>query len=59
MIFEIQHLFFEKDKIVCDENNFPKWMKSKDMQWWIRDCVLKLEVNKSIESDFHKITRIK
>ena len=57
-LFEIQHLFVEKNLVVCTKDNFPNWMKHREMKWWVDDFVLKLKCGESIESDFHKITRL-
>jgi hypothetical protein len=58
MKFKIEHLFCKEDIVICDENKLPNWMCHKELLWWINDYVFKLKITESIESDFHKITRI-
>ena len=59
MRFEVAHRVFANDTITCDENSLPEWMKHNEFLWWTTMYVLKLQVGESIESDFHKIIRIR
>lgn len=64
--FEMKHKFF-KNIEWFDEETAPDWLTSKnsvkgstmDGRWFWTDHVLTLDVGKSIDTDFRKITRIK
>jgi len=65
MKFRMQHLFFPSDVKEFDETNAPKWLSkggpagsTMDNRWFWEGFALKLEVGKSIKTDFHEITRI-
>lgn len=55
--FKIRHQFFDTVDHF-DESNPPSWLVSKAFNWWYTDYVLKLEVGKSIKSDFQEIIRL-
>ena len=56
-VFETEHLFFgNKDQFT--EEAPPDYLLSKTFKWWYEGYILKLQVGQSIESDFHKFTRI-
>jgi len=56
--FKMQHRVMKKTVKEFYEDNPPKWMLSDEFKWWYDDYVLKLEVGKSIRTDFQNITRI-
>lgn len=58
-LFEIQHLFSKNGPVISTPNDFLEWLKHKDILWFVDRCIRTLEVDKSTETDFHKITRIK
>lgn len=66
-VFEMQHLFLNATKVQFNENTAPDWLtsiKTKkdstiDMRWFWNKHILTLAINKSVETDFQKITRIK
>lgn len=65
--FKLQHRGFVGMEAVFDENKAPDWLTSKntvpgstlDMRWFWEEHVLTLDVNQSVNTDFHKIIRIK
>ena len=56
--FKAEHLFFPDCINNFTEENPPNWVIIDDGWWW-KGHVLTLNVGKSIESDFQKITRTK
>lgn len=65
MKFSMQHMLGGPAKEFT-EHDAPDWLTSKrtipgstmDHRWFWNNRVLKLEVGKSIKTDFHTITRI-
>lgn len=66
MKFSMQHTVFKGLKPeIFDEHTAPKWLceggvrgSTMDNRWFWNDYVLKLEVGKSVDTDFQTITRI-
>ena len=65
--FVMRHLVFKRvEPEEFDETTAPDWLTSKntikgstmDNLWFWDDYILKLKVGKSIDTDFHRITRI-
>jgi hypothetical protein len=65
--FVMKHLVFKRaEPEEFDETTAPDWLTSNntikgstmDNRWFWDDYVLKLKVGKSIDTDFHRITRI-
>lgn len=57
--FKMTHLFLKgKEPTEFSEDNPPEWLTSKTFRWWWEEYVLKLEVGKSIKTDFQKIERL-
>jgi hypothetical protein len=66
MIFEITHLVFDNKPERFTEKTAPNWLTSCNTRkgssidgraFWY-DYVLKLDIGKSIETDYRKITRV-
>ncbi len=65
MKFSMSHKF-GGDPVVFSDEDAPDWLTSKhtikgstmDMRWFWTDCVLKLEVGRSVETEFRTITRV-
>jgi hypothetical protein len=66
VIFSMTHLDFPGKPVVFTETTAPDWLSSvntikgstMDMRWFFEKHVLTLEVGKSIDTDFRKITRV-
>lgn len=68
MRFKMVSLFWPEDSEAktFTENDAPKWLTSEktvkgstmDDRWFWNGHVLTLEVGQSVETDFHKITRL-
>lgn len=66
MIFSMTHLDFAGKPVIFTETTAPEWLTSAnsvkgstmDMRWFWNKHVLTLEVGKSIDTDFRKITRV-
>lgn len=46
------------DAIEFTETNPPEWLVSYEYHWFWVKYILTLDVGKSINTDFHKITRV-
>lgn len=55
--FKFTHLIFGTTALYS-EQNMPEWLRHKDYSWFLNEHVLTLSVGGSIETDFHKITRV-
>ena len=66
VIFSMTHLVFHGKPVIFTETTAPEWLSSAnsvkgstmDMRWFFDRHVLTLEVGKSIDTDFRKITRV-
>lgn len=63
--FKLTHDIFPNDIRYFNETNAPKWLttggppgSTMDMRWFWDLFMSKLEVGKSIKTDFHEITRL-
>jgi hypothetical protein len=65
-IFEMQHLFIKYlQPVVFDENTAPKWLceggvagSTMDTRWFWNEHVMTLSVGQTVDTDFHRITRV-
>ena len=53
------HHIFEKSLEYFTEETPPQWLTSREFKWFYEGYVLKLEVGKSIDTDFRKIERVR
>lgn len=58
MKFHMTHIFFDSETVTFTKEDPPSWLLDNAYNWWYEGFVLKLDVGKSIESDFQKITRV-
>ena len=67
MRFKSKHQFFKTaEPLEFSEHDAPDWLTSAstikgstmDQRWFWGDCVLKLEIGSSVNTDFQTITRI-
>jgi hypothetical protein len=66
MLFSMTHLDFPSKPVIFTELTAPEWLSSAnsikgstmDMRWFFDKHVLTLEVGKSVDTDFRKITRV-
>ena len=66
MEFEMTHRYGPADVEKFNVDNAPDWLKFGGVEgstmcnrWFWNDHIMKLEIGKSIETDFRKITRVK
>jgi len=58
-LFKMKHLFFTDRCSTFTEINPPTWIIHRDNHWWWQEHVLTLDIGKSIDSSFNRITRVK
>jgi hypothetical protein len=57
--FRMTHHIFEESLEYFTEDTPPQWLTSREFKWFYEGYVLKLEVGKSIDTDFRKIERVR
>jgi hypothetical protein len=56
--FRMTHHIFETYVLYFTEDSPPQWLTCREHNWFYEGHVLKLEIGKSIDTDFRKIERV-